>query len=96
MTCGRCGISLPRIRGSRSRRSRSTPEPGLGRRVSRSDPPRGLHVRQTGLLSEVVTAYGGWGDRQILIGGSASMIQATKEALVSRGADASRIQHDPL
>ncbi|CAM3008186.1 Oxidoreductase NAD-binding domain protein [Mycobacteroides abscessus subsp. abscessus] len=59
-------------------------------------PPRGLHVRQTGLLSEVVTAYGGWGDRQILIGGSASMIQATKEALVSRGADASRIQHDPL
>ncbi|SHV27521.1 Phenol hydroxylase P5 protein [Mycobacteroides abscessus subsp. abscessus] len=44
----------------------------------------------------MVTAYGGWGDRQILIGGSASMIQATKEALVSRGADASRIQHDPL
>jgi NAD(P)H-flavin reductase len=59
-------------------------------------PPRGLHVRQTGLLSEVVTAYGGWGDRQILLGGSASMIQATKEALVSKGADASRIQHDPL
>lgn len=59
-------------------------------------PPRGLHVRQTGLLSEVVTAYGGWGDRQILLGGSASMIQATKEALVSKGADASRIQHDPV
>ena len=32
-------------------------------------PPRGLHVRQTGLLPEVVTKYGGWGDRQILICG---------------------------
>ena len=32
-------------------------------------PPRGLHVRQTGLLPEVVTRYGGWGDRQILICG---------------------------
>ncbi len=30
-------------------------------------PPRGLHVRQTGRLPEVVTKYGGWGDRQILI-----------------------------
>ncbi|OBJ60116.1 FAD-binding oxidoreductase, partial [Mycobacterium sp. 1423905.2] len=25
-------------------------------------PPRGLHVRQTGRLPEVVTKYGGWGD----------------------------------
>ena len=32
-------------------------------------PPRGLHVRQKGLLPEVVTRYGGWGDRQILISG---------------------------
>ena len=32
-------------------------------------PPRGLHVRQTGKLPEVVTRYGDWGDRQILICG---------------------------
>ncbi|OOK69265.1 oxidoreductase NAD-binding domain protein [Mycobacterium kansasii] len=33
-------------------------------------PPRGLHVRQTGRLAEMVTKYGGWGDRQILICGA--------------------------
>ena len=33
------------------------------------EPPRGLHVRQTGMLPDVVTRYGNWGDRQILICG---------------------------
>jgi NAD(P)H-flavin reductase len=59
-------------------------------------PPRGLHVRQTGRLPEVVTKYGGWGDRQILIAGSPAMVRATKAALVAKGASAERIQHDPL
>ncbi len=60
------------------------------------EPPRGLHVRQTGLLPEVVTRYGGWGDRQILICGGPAMVEATKAALVAKGAPAQRIQHDPL
>jgi NAD(P)H-flavin reductase/hemoglobin-like flavoprotein len=60
------------------------------------EPPRGLHVRQTGLLPEVVTRYGNWGDRQILISGGPAMIAATKAALLAKGADAQRIQHDPL
>lgn len=60
------------------------------------EPPRGLHVRQTGRLDEVVTRYGGWGDRQILICGSPDMVTATKAALIAKGAAPERIQHDPL
>ncbi|SON59208.1 Phenol hydroxylase P5 protein [Mycobacterium simulans] len=59
-------------------------------------PPRGLHVRQTGRLPDVVTKYGGWGDRQILISGGPAMIRATKAALIAKGAPPERIQHDPL
>lgn len=59
-------------------------------------PPRGLHVRQTGRLPEVVTRYGGWGDRQILICGGPEMVRATKTALIAKGSPAQRIQHDPL
>jgi NAD(P)H-flavin reductase/hemoglobin-like flavoprotein len=58
-------------------------------------PPRGLHVRQTGRLAEVVTKYGGWGDRQILICGGPAMVGATKAALIAKGAPPERIQHDP-
>jgi NAD(P)H-flavin reductase/hemoglobin-like flavoprotein len=59
-------------------------------------PPRGLHLRQTGKLPEVVTRYGNWSDRQILICGGPSMVEATKTALIAKGAPAARIQHDPL
>lgn len=59
-------------------------------------PPRGLHVRQIGRLPEVVTRYGNWGDRQILICGSTAMTEATKSALITKGAPPERIQHDPL
>jgi NAD(P)H-flavin reductase/hemoglobin-like flavoprotein len=59
-------------------------------------PPRGLHVRQTGKLPEVVTKYGNWGDRQILICGGPRMVAATKEALIAKGAPPEHIQHDPL
>ena len=59
-------------------------------------PPRGLHVRQTGKLPEVVTKYGNWGDRQILICGGPNMVAATKKALTAKGAPPERIQHDPL
>jgi NAD(P)H-flavin reductase/hemoglobin-like flavoprotein len=59
-------------------------------------PPRGLHVRQTGLLADVVTRYGNWGDRQILVCGGPQMVTATKAALIAKGAPPERIQHDPL
>jgi len=60
------------------------------------EPPRGLHVRQVGTLPEVVTRYGGWSDRQILVCGGPAMVAATTAALVAKGADPRRIQHDPL
>jgi NAD(P)H-flavin reductase/hemoglobin-like flavoprotein len=60
------------------------------------EPPRGLHLRQTGRLPAVVTKYGGWGDRQILICGGRGMVEATKTALIAKGAPPERIQHDPL
>jgi NAD(P)H-flavin reductase/hemoglobin-like flavoprotein len=59
-------------------------------------PPRGLHVRQTGRLPEVVTRYGSWGDRQILLSGGPAMVTATKAALIAKGAPPQRIRHDPL
>ncbi|MGD9618758.1 MAG: FAD-binding oxidoreductase [Mycolicibacterium sp.] len=59
-------------------------------------PPRGLHVRQIGVLADVVTRYGGWGDRQILLCGKPAMVLATKAALIAKGAPAERIRHDPL
>jgi NAD(P)H-flavin reductase/hemoglobin-like flavoprotein len=60
------------------------------------EPPRGLHVRQTGTLPEVVTRYGSWGDRQILVCGGPQMVRATRAALIAKGADPQRMQHDPL
>jgi NAD(P)H-flavin reductase/hemoglobin-like flavoprotein len=60
------------------------------------EPPRGLHVRQLGLLPDVVTRYGSWGDRQILVCGGPQMVEATRAALIAKGAPAHRIQHDPL
>ncbi len=59
-------------------------------------PPRGLHVRQTGRLPDVVSRYGAWGDRQILISGGPAMVRATKAALIAKGAAPERIAHDPL
>ena len=53
-------------------------------------------MRQTGRLPEVVTKYGGWGDRQILICGGPAMVRATKAALIAKGAPPEHIQHDPL
>jgi NAD(P)H-flavin reductase len=59
-------------------------------------PPRGLHLRQTGRLPDVVTKYGNWSDRQILICGGPQMVETTKAALITKGAPAEHIQHDPL
>jgi NAD(P)H-flavin reductase/hemoglobin-like flavoprotein len=60
------------------------------------EPPRGLHVRQTGTLPDVVARYGSWGDRQILLCGGPKMVAATRAALLAKGAHARSIQHDPL
>jgi len=71
-------------------------DPAWGAEYPDVQPPRGLHVRETGPLPEVVTRYGGWGDRQILVSGGPAMISATRAALIAKGAPAQRIQHDPV
>jgi NAD(P)H-flavin reductase/hemoglobin-like flavoprotein len=71
-------------------------DPGWAADYPDVTPPRGLHLRQTGRLPDVVTKYGGWGDRQILISGGPEMVRATKAALIAKGAQPERIQHDPL
>lgn len=60
------------------------------------EPPRGLHVRQKGLLPDVITRYGNWGDRQVLVCGGPQMIAATKAALIAKGLQPECIQHDPV
>ena len=44
----------------------------------------------------MVTGYGSWGDRQVLICGSPDMVTVTKAALIAKGTPPERIQHDPL
>ena len=96
-TCARCGRSRRRIPWlSVSPVSEFRQDPPWAADYPDVQPPRGLHVRQTGKLPEVVTRYGNWGDRQILICGGPDMVTATKEALIAKGAPAERIQHDPL
>ncbi|GFG71877.1 FAD-binding oxidoreductase [Mycolicibacter senuensis] len=71
-------------------------DPGWAADYPDVNPPRGLHVRQTGQLADVATRYGSWSDRQILICGGPEMTRATEAALLAKGAPAQRIQHDPL
>ncbi|CAN5477474.1 FAD-binding oxidoreductase [soil metagenome] len=71
-------------------------DPPWAREYPDVQPPRGLHVRQKGLLPAVVTRYGGWGDRQILIAGGPAMVAAARAALIAKGAPPQRIQHDPM
>lgn len=58
--------------------------------------PHTLHRFTYGRLDKVVTAYGGWGDRQIILAGPPAMLRATKDALIARGAPPDAIVHDPL
>ena len=57
---------------------------------------RGGHLRQTGRLPEVVTGCGGWGDRQILSCGRPRWCARNGVRAGRSGAEADRIQHDPL
>ena len=71
--------------------------PAVGRRLPRRRSRRAACTcARSGTLPDVVTRYGSWGDRQILICGGPQMVAATKAALIAKGAPAERIQHDPL
>ena len=62
-------------------------EPAVGRRLSRRrSRPAGCTCARPALLPDVVTRYGNWGDRQILVCGGPQMVAATKAALIAKGA----------
>ena len=51
---------------------------------------------EIGTLADVVVGAGNWENHQVLIAGSAQMIDATRRKLIIAGVRASRIQHDPV
>ncbi len=51
---------------------------------------------RTGRLADVVTRAGDWSGRQVLLAGSASMIETTRRALIVAGVPGRLIDHDPV
>ena len=56
--------------------------------------PRTLHRPVTGRLVDVVTGYGSWADRQVLVSGSPDMIRATVRGMVAAGTPREAISFD--
>lgn len=60
-----------------------------------SAPPRGLHLEEVGEPGDVISGYGSWADRDVVIFADASTIDsapAVKDKLVAAGTPAERIQ----
>lgn len=60
----------------------------------RQELPRTLHRRQTGTLVDVVTGWGAWADRQVLLSGSPEMLRATVRGMVAAGTPRENISFD--
>lgn len=61
---------------------------------ARQELPRTLHRRQTGTLVDVVTGWGSWADRQVLLSGSPEMLRATVRGMVAAGTPRENIGFD--
>ncbi|EYT56410.1 2-polyprenylphenol hydroxylase [Dietzia sp. UCD-THP] len=61
---------------------------------ARQELPRTLHRRQTGTLVDVVTGWGSWADRQVLLAGSPEMLRATVRGMVAVGTPRENISFD--
>ncbi|MDX2356234.1 FAD-binding oxidoreductase [Dietzia sp. PP-33] len=61
---------------------------------ARQELPRTLHRRQTGTLVDVVTGWGSWADRQVLLSGSPEMLRATVRGMVAVGTPRENISYD--
>ncbi|AVZ41305.1 MULTISPECIES: FAD-binding oxidoreductase [unclassified Dietzia] len=61
---------------------------------ARQELPRTLHRRQTGTLVDVVTGWGSWADRQVLMAGSPEMLRATVRGMVAVGTPRENISFD--
>ena len=51
---------------------------------------------QQGTLADVVTRYGAWADRDVLVAGSPSMIRSTVSRMLVAGTPLDRITYDPF
>ncbi|RZS37870.1 NAD(P)H-flavin reductase [Herbihabitans rhizosphaerae] len=60
--------------------------------VTESDDPGMEH----GTLADVVTRYGAWADRQVLVAGSPAMIRSTVSRMLVAGTPLDRITYDPF
>lgn len=56
----------------------------------------GIPGTEQGTLADVVTRYGAWGDRDILVSGSPGMIRATVSRMLVAGTPLDRITYDPF
>lgn len=50
---------------------------------------------ETGTLAEVVSRYGAWADREVVVAGSPPMVRSTVSAMLDAGTSFSRIHYDP-
>ncbi len=57
-----------------------------------SAPPRGLHLRKTGEVGEIVSSFGSWGDRDVLIAGPGERVAATVGFMRAAGTPRGHIQ----
>lgn len=57
-----------------------------------SKPPRGLHLHQYGSMAGVVTGFGSWADREVLIAGPDSWARNIRRALIRRGTPKEQIE----
>jgi len=51
---------------------------------------------EQGTLADVVTGYGAWADRDVLVSGSPAMIRATVARMLVAGTPLDRIRYDPF
>ncbi|MDO4911208.1 MAG: hypothetical protein Q3972_05645 [Corynebacterium sp.] len=61
-----------------------------------SQPPRGLHLHQYGKVEDVVSSYGTWDDRDILIFGQNDRIEEIRATLIANGTPDELIQLDQI
>lgn len=54
--------------------------------------PRGLHLQETGQVGELVSSYGAWADREVLVAGDPEGVHATVAALIAGGTPVEHIQ----
>lgn len=54
--------------------------------------PRGLHLQQVGSVGDVVTSYGAWADRDVVLSGEPTWVERTRAQLIDAGTPEAQIQ----